>query len=153
MCYFLELTENVGLKVASYMTAVWQPHAPHSENKYFVADWVKRRKGCLDAVLFRPKLCSFTWILHSASTSCSLVWASSSSISLSWFFKLSFSSSVSSVPPAGAVVTATRTRPSLLKRLLHFSQPSTLDFKRVTQKIKKVRAPKKKKKKKGFQGQ
>lgn len=69
-----------------------------------------------------------TWILHSASTSCSLVWASSSSISLSWFFRASFSSSVSSAPPADAVVTAARTRPSLLKRLLHFSQPSTFAY-------------------------
>lgn len=85
--------------------------------------------------------CWSTWILHSASTSCSLVWASSSSISLSWFFKASFSSSVSSDSPSGTVVPAGRTRPSLLNRLLHFSQLSTLDWRSKENKNKKVYRP------------
>lgn len=65
-----------------------------------------------------------TCILHSASTSWSLVCASSSSISLSWFLSVSFSSSVSS-SKTSLVELMPFTRPSLLKNSRHRSQSST----------------------------
>lgn len=65
-----------------------------------------------------------TCILHSASTNCSLVCASSSSISLSWFLSVSFSSSVSSSKTSLAELMPF-TRPSLLKNSRQRSQSST----------------------------
>lgn len=94
----------------------------------------KPHKSCLGSLVHirnldcyggcAPSWTAVTWILHSASTNCSLVWASSSSISRSWFLSVSFSSSVSSseIPLAELVPF---TLPSLLKKSRQRSQSST----------------------------
>lgn len=117
--YFLEVSG--GSSYSQHVSFPWTPVAVFMElsvrlNQVFLAACTSLRA--------RPKWCSKSWILHSASTNCSLVWASSSSISRSWFLSVSFSSSVSSSEtPLAELVPFTL--PSLLKKSRQRSQSST----------------------------
>lgn len=67
-----------------------------------------------------------TWMRHLASTSCSLVWASSSSKCLSCSFSPSFSSSSGSVDVLSLLGDNACRDPRVLNRSLQWSQPITL---------------------------
>lgn len=85
---------------------------------------------------YRSFIKSPTWILHLASTSCSLVCANSSSISLSCFLRESFSSS-DSIPWSSLLMAATFKAPSLLKMSLQCLQAIILPWN--TQKITSIK--------------
>lgn len=101
-----------------WMKPCWDNHDPD--------DWGPSQIVLVIVTAVTQVLVLLTWMRHLASTSCSLVWASSSSKCLSCSFSPSFSSSSGSVDVLSLLGDNGCRDPRVLNRSLQWSQPITL---------------------------